>query len=117
MTRTTKATSPSCTAGLRKKAESLLRGVVFLFFLLGMFPHEFVYFLYLIGCRTTAQCYKLPEIEFLVMDVCGGDFRFEEFLFKGLHHRERTAHVNVMSFDITACILDDLIHGQRTVYG
>ena len=59
----------------------------------------------------------LPEIELLIMDVCGRNFRFEEFLFKGLHHRERTAHVNMMFADISFRILHDFIHSQRTING
>ena len=47
----------------------------------------------------------------------GGGLLFEEFLLECLHHRKRTAHVNMMPADISARILHDLIHAQRAVCG
>jgi hypothetical protein len=60
---------------------------------------------------------ELPEIKFLIVNIAGRDTRIQEFLFKGLHHRERSAHVNVMLADVSSCILYDIFNGQGTLRG
>ena len=59
----------------------------------------------------------LPEIEFLIMNVVSLNTHFKELLFESLHHGKRTAHINMVIANISACILYNIVHCQRTICG